>query len=67
VVCKGSEKYSVYRIVQAGSKRYVFVGELGMFHEVFTVILGAFAALVVGSVVFRFLVLPWVYRALGPE
>jgi hypothetical protein len=38
-----------------------------MFHELFNMALGALVAIVVGSIVFRLLVLPWVYRALGSE
>jgi hypothetical protein len=38
-----------------------------MFHELFTMALGALAAIVVASIAFRFLVLPWIYRALGSE
>ncbi len=38
-----------------------------MFHELFNAALGIVVAVVVGSALFRFLVLPWVYRALGSE
>src|SRR5271155_1588229 len=38
-----------------------------MSHELFTVGLAGLVAVVVGSILFRFLVLPWVYRALDSE
>ena len=39
----------------------------GMSHELFTVALAGLLAVVVGSILFRFLVLQWVYRALDSE